>query len=54
MVVEKEEKQEEEDEEEEEEEEEEDAFGNLTHLRSYACLQFKDALGTAASTSFIR
>ncbi len=48
MVVEEEEK------DEEEEEEEEDAFGNLTHLRSNACLQFKDALGTAASTCFIR
>ncbi len=44
----------EEDDEEEEEEEEEDAFGNLTHLRSNACLQFIDALGTAASTCFIR
>ncbi len=51
MVVEED---EEEKEEEEEEEEEEDAFGNFTHLRSNACLQFKDALGTAASTCFIR
>ncbi len=41
-------------EEEEEEEEEEDAFGNLTHLRSNACVQFKDSLCTAASTCFIR
>ncbi len=40
--------------EEEEEEEEEAAFGNLTHLRSNACLRFKDALGTAASTGFTR
>ncbi len=44
----------EEHEEEKEEAEEEDAFGNLTHLRSIACLQFKDSLGTAASTCFIR
>ncbi len=36
------------------EEDEEDAFGNLTHLRSNAFLQFKDALGTAASIPFIR
>ncbi len=41
-------------EEEEEEEEEEDANGNLAHLRIIACLQFKDSLGTAASTCFIR
>ncbi len=40
--------------EEEEEEEEENAFGNLTHLRINACLQFKESLGTAASTCFIR
>ncbi len=44
----------EEEDEEEDEEEEEGAFGNLTHLPSNACLQFKDALGTAASTCFIR
>ncbi len=50
MVVEE----EEEEEEEENEAEEKDAFGNLTHLRSNACLQFKDALGTAASTPLIR
>ncbi len=54
MVVEEAEEEEEEEEEDEEDEEEEDAFGNLTHLRSNACLQFKDALGTAASTPFTR
>ncbi len=54
VVEEEEEEEEEEVEEEEEEVEEEGAFGNLTHLRSNACLQFNDALGTAASTCFIR
>ncbi len=61
MVVEEEEEQEQEEEEEEEDEEEEeedeeaeDAFGNLTHLRINVCLQYKDALGTAAATFFIR
>ncbi len=39
---------------EEEESEEEYAFSNLTHLRSNACLQFNEALVTAASTCFIR
>ncbi len=40
-------------EEEEEEEEEEDAFGTSIHLKSNACLQFKEALGIDASPHII-